>query len=415
LEPNALIEDDCTACSSDRDLLSLPQTAGFALSMFLVGSFFLALSPILPDVARDLDADTTRLGYPGGAYGLALGLTSVALAPFHDIVSRRIMLAVGMSLHLVGLICVALSPTWAVLVLGHALCGCGGGIFMPAAYAAISDRTSEATRARILGRVNSGWAASTLVGVPAAAFLGESVGWRGMMLVLATTWLIIAALTARLFTANDRPGGAVVAISAFWSRSIRSRIHAARLPWLFLSTVLTFIGFYGVYAYLGIAIRGDLGVQAGGAGIFVSIYGLGFLTGTLNGWIIDRVGPERSLSVATAALGMILLSIPHTTHSMVLLGLTMYLWGVFQNAAFTSFTTAIGKVDTAIRGRAFSINTACVFTGSSIGTATMGVVIATMGFVTVGIICMAATVAASVIVTCKLAVARQGIRLSHRE
>jgi predicted MFS family arabinose efflux permease len=384
-----MIEDNATAVSRDSGLLTLPQTAGFALSMFLIGSFFLALSPILPDVARDLGADSRHLGYPGGAYGLALGVISVALAPFHDIFPRRVMLATGMTLHFAGLTTVALSPSWAVLVAGHALCGAGGGVFMPAAYA-------------------TGWAASTLVGVPAAALLGETLGWRVMMLVLAATWVIIAVLTARILAASARPFASAATDAVFWSRSILSRMHMARLPLLFVSTVLIFVGFYGVYAYLGIAIRSGLGVEAGGAGVFVSIYGLGFLTGTLNGW-----GPERSLCIATAVLGVILVSIPHTTHSLILLGLAMYLWGVFQNAAFTSFTTAIGKAEAAIRGRAFSINTACVFLGSSIGTAAMGVVNSSEGFVTVGVICMGATAAASAVATWNLvAASKAGRRMS---
>jgi predicted MFS family arabinose efflux permease len=408
-----MIEDNATAVSRDSGLLTLPQTAGFALSMFLIGSFFLALSPILPDVARDLGADSRHLGYPGGAYGLALGVISVALAPFHDIFPRRVMLATGMTLHFAGLTTVALSPSWAVLVAGHALCGAGGGIFMPAAYATVSDRSSEAARASILGRVNTGWAASTLVGVPAAALLGETLGWRVMMLVLAATWVIIAVLTARILAASARPFASAATDAVFWSRSILSRMHMARLPLLFVSTVLIFVGFYGVYAYLGIAIRSGLGVEAGGAGVFVSIYGLGFLTGTLNGWVIDRISPERSLCIATAVLGVILVSIPHTTHSLILLGLAMYLWGVFQNAAFTSFTTAIGKAEAAIRGRAFSINTACVFLGSSIGTAAMGVVNSSEGFVTVGVICMGATAAASAVATWNLvAASKAGRRMS---
>ncbi len=72
-----MIEEQGTAGSSGSDLLSLSQTAGFALGVFLIGSFFLALSPILPDVARDLGAflsGSAQLGYPGGAYGLAPGL-----------------------------------------------------------------------------------------------------------------------------------------------------------------------------------------------------------------------------------------------------------------------------------------------------------------------------------------------------
>lgn len=384
------------------EVLPVVWTIGFALSMFLVGSFFLALSPILPDVARDLGADPVQLGYPGAAYGLALGLTSIVLAPFHDILSRRTLLASGISLHLTGLVCVALSPNWSILVVGHALCGCGGGIFMPAAYAAISSRTAESRRARTLGRVNSGWAASTLVGVPAAALLGDVLGWRGMICILAVTWMVIAALIAPILKVSDRPAGSSVTSNGFWSRDVFFEMRAAGLPWLFASTVLVFVGFYGVYAYLGIAIRDDLGVEAGSAGLFVAIYGLGFLTGTLNGWIIDRVGPERSLCVATVALSAILLSIPNVTYSIVLLGLVMYLWGLFQNAAFTSFTTAISKTKEGLRGRAFSINTACVFVGSSIGTAAMGVVNASAGFIVVGIACMLATAAASLIVAWKV-------------
>ncbi len=78
-----MIEAKGGAAPSEAELLTGPRTAGLALSMFLVGSFFLALSPILPDVARGLGADAAQLGYPGGAHGLAL-------APFHDIVPRRV-------------------------------------------------------------------------------------------------------------------------------------------------------------------------------------------------------------------------------------------------------------------------------------------------------------------------------------
>ncbi len=387
---------------SDQAHLSAPQTAGFALSMFLVGSFFLALSPILPDVARDLGAEAAQLGYPGSAYGFALGLASVALAPFHDMLARRVMLGAGMGLHFAGLVTVALSPSWGALVAGHALCGCGGGFFMPAAYATVSDRTLESRRARILGQVNSGWAASTLVGVPAAAALGESLGWRGMMSALAAIWFLVALLTMRILATAAPPSGRAAQVSDFWSFDILRRMRAAGLPWLFASTVLIFVGFYGVYSYLGIAIRGDLGVGAGGAGVFVAIYGLGFLTGTLNARVIDQLGPERCLWLSTAVLSVILFTIPRSTGSAVLLGLAMYLWGVFQNGAFTSFTTAISKVDAGIRGRALSINTACVFTGAAIGTGVMGVLNSSEGFVAVGLACMAATAAASAMTRWKL-------------
>ena len=378
------------------------QTAGFALSMFLLGSFFLSLSPVLPDVARDLGADGRHLGYPGGAYGLSLATASLGLAPFQDMLPRRAMLYAGITAHFSGLTMVALAPDWPAFVLAHGICGLGAGLFMPAAYAAVSDRTVAARRASVLGYVNSGWAASTLMGVPAAAFLAGMFGWRTMVLALAATWPMILILTARLFQADPRNAAAAEPAPGFWSRAILVRMTAQRLPWLFASTVLVFVGFYGVYAYLGIAIRRGLGVEAPTAGIFVSVYGLGFLTGTLNGWVIDRVGPERSLCIATAILGVVLGSLPFAASAFVPLGAAMFLWGVFQNAAFTSFTSVLGKVEAGLRGRAFSINTACVFMGSSIGTAAMGVVNSAAGFTAVGILCMIATAAASLIATLKV-------------
>ena len=370
--------------------------------MFLIGSFFLALSPVLPDIADDLDASSAQLGYPGAAYGLALGLTSVGFAPFHDILARRRVLASGMALHCAGLLLVALSPTWFVLILGHAFCGVGGGIYAPAAYAAISERTPESRRASILGRVNVGWAMSTLLGVPFAAFASSGLGWRTVMIAFAAIWLFVAMLTAQILTDRGRRTIVSAAADRFWSRAVWQEMKGARLPWLYLSTILVFVGFYGIYAFLGTAVRNDLNVTASGAGILVSVYGLGFLTGTLNAWIIDKTGPQRSLFVATMVLSGILFTIPLATSFIAPLVIAMFLWGIFQNAAFTSFTTIVGSANPSIRGRAFSINTACVFFGSSIGTASMGVVSSGAGFPAAGAICMTATLAASATVGLKI-------------
>lgn len=386
----------------DHDHLSGVQKTGFALSMFLIGSFFLALSPILPDVASELSADAAKLGFPGGVYGLTLGAVSVLLAPLHDILSRRLLLGAGAMFHCMGLIVVALSPNWSAFIVGHALCGCGAGIYMPAAYAAVTERTQESERARTLGHVNTGWAAATLLGVPATAILGETLGWRGMMFILSATWVVICMLTLRILVSGRRPQGGRITVSDYWSLKILSSLREARLPWLFLSVILIFVGFYGVYTYLGIGIRNGLGLSAGGAGVFVFFYGFGFLTGGLSGRVIDKLGPERSLCWSAAVLSIILVIIPQSVQSAVLLGVAMYAWGIFQSGALTSFTTIVAKAPLSIRGRALSINTACVFTGASIGTFTMGIVNASQGYATVGVLCLIATATASIIVGWKL-------------
>lgn len=386
--------------------LSLAETAGFATSMFLIGSFFLALSPILPDVAMNFEVDPKQLGLPSGAYGFTLALVSIALAPAQDMFPRGAMLIAGTLLHFFGLVCVALAPAWSAIVIGHAICGTGAGIYMLAAYAAVSERGCDASKAKILGRVNIGWAASTLVGVPIAAHLGDMLGWRAAMLALSAIWVLVTVLTSSILRRESRRTGTGFKNVGIWPGDVLRAMRRHRLHWLFASTILVFVGFYGVYAFLGLAVRDGLDVDAGGAGVFISLYGGGFLLGSLNGWTIDRLGAARGLAITTAVLAVVLAVIPQFTASVAILGIAMFIWGVFQNAAFTSIATFLGGVESAIRGRAFSIHTACVFLGSSIGTVTMGVVNSEQGFEVVGLVCMIVTFSAALIAAVGLRRAR---------
>ena len=382
--------------------LSAFSVAGFALSMFLMGAFLLALSPILPDVAGDLSARPEVLGYPGGTYSLVLGIASVVLAPLQDAVERRWLLWSGMLAHLSGLLTVATAPSWSLLVLGHGLCGLGGGIFMPAAYAVVADRSAESVRAKVLGRIGVGWAGSTLLGVPIAGALSDAFGWRGMVLVMAALWVVIALLIRGALLAAPSATSGRPAWSRVWGRAAVADLSDGGLPWVLLSTVLIFIGFYGVYTYLGLAVREALALGGAGAGGLVFCYGLGFLVGTLNSRHIDRIGSERALWLAAGVLVVVLVAMPHAVRSLSLLSMTLFVWGLFQNGAFNALTTTVSKARAALRGRALALNTACVFVGASVGTFAMGLVNARFGYPSVGLVCGLSSLGAAMVVRAKV-------------
>lgn len=386
----------------DEAVLSTGTISGLALSMFVVGVFFLTLSPVLLDVSRDLAADDKALGYPGGAYSLALGLAALLMAPFQDAVQRRWLLLVGVGLHASGILVVASAPTWEAFILGHVLCGTGAGIFQPAAYALAADHTRQQDRARVFGRINVGWAASTLVGVPLAAGFSDRLGWRGMILSILVVWCVVLLLIGRrLMTRQDQTAVRRQVSEVFSVASLRS-LASARLHWLYAATILIFVGFYGVYAFLGLAVRNSLGLGSTGAGAFVLFYGAGFLTGSLNTRFIDRVSPGRALFFSALVLALVLLAIPLNVGSANFLRALMYLWGVGQVTAFTSLTAVAGSVDASSRGIALSLKSATVMLGASLGTVTMGAINALYGYPTVGCLCAGATFIAAAIVRCRL-------------
>ncbi len=378
-----------------RPALSLPIVLSFGLSMFSIGAFFLSLSPALPAIGRTLHANPESWGLPGTLYGLSLGAAALGTATVLDRFDRRIFFYAGLMGHAAGVLTITSAKTWLWFVVGWALCGIGAGLLQPAAYAMISDATTDSNRARALGRVNVGWAAATLIGVPISAILFDALGWRSAMALYVMLWLFVCGLSS--FDLLRRPAKDFLATNRvqLWSRRRFEQLHSHRLHWVFAATVLVFIGFYGTYSFLGVAVAE---VQASGAslvGLFVGLYGAGFLLGTTNAGLIDRLSPARVLSYAAVGLALILLLVPLATKNVLTLGVAMVCWGICQVGAFTSLTSIAGAAPADVRGLALALNAAAVMIGAALGSGLMGIVMASAGYQVVGIASALATLCAA--------------------
>jgi len=187
-----------------------------------------------------------------------------------------------------------------------------------------------------------------------------------------------------------------------WSQERLEAIVSHRLHWLFLATSLIFIGFYGVYTFLGVAIFDRLGLWPSAIGLFVGIYGAGFLVGTLNTSLVDRLGYVRTLILAATGLALILTVAPHVLITSISIAAFMFIWGIFQVAAFTSLTSIAGSAPKDLRGLALALNSAAVMIGASLGAASMSYVFNQFGFAVVGLLCGTATLAAVATAWCRI-------------
>ena len=371
--------------------ISVVETAGFAGVMFIIGSAFLALSPLLPYIAREFGVAAVALGLPGGAYSFSFGLTALISAPIQDRVPRRLMIIVGIAFHISGLLLAAKSANLYLFVLGFTICGAGAGVLQPAIYALVSDLTTPITRGALVGRVNFGWAASTLIGVPIVAAVTPVFGWRHVLTIWALLWiLIVLALHQRLIRCTQQQLDDKTTI-----KTTNVAGGVARYTALFLATVLIFTGFYAEYTFLGVAIDTSSTTRFPVMSLLVSAYGAGFLAGTLNTSRIDRIGVFTVLKFLLPALGILLLVAPQLISNVFLMTAAMAVWGGLQALTFTSLTMIAGSSNPSIRGRTLAYNAACVMAGASLGATMAGPVFARFGFGMVGLLSALVTLGAA--------------------
>ena len=140
---------------------------------------------------------------------------------------------------------------------------------------------------------NSGTVITNLV----APRLAADLGWHGVfgiaMLPLAVV-LVTFLLLAREAPPKARP-----------ARPLREVMGEADLWWFCLFYSVTFGGYVGLSSFLPLFLRDQQGVAASTAGMLTAAAAfVGSGARPLGGWLADRVGGRRLLTVALAGLGV---------------------------------------------------------------------------------------------------------------
>lgn len=190
------------------------------LSLFSSQAGFLVLTPILPDLARDLGVSTATAGGLRIASGLAGGVVALALAVVGRRVGLRDLIAAGLLLICTSAAIGAAAPTFEVLAASQVAFGAGNAIVLSGAVAAAARWSAPGERARVLSLALLGQPASWIVGMPVIGALADS-SWRLAMCVpIAAAAIALVALASR---PADEPGAAP---AGAWSVLVRNRAVA---------------------------------------------------------------------------------------------------------------------------------------------------------------------------------------------
>jgi MFS family permease len=181
-------------------------TLGLVLTITLVGFEALAISTVMPIVARELGG-LELYGWVFSAFFLGSLIGIVVVGGAIDRGGLAAPFAAGLGLFAIGLLAGGLSPSMAVLVAARFVQGLGAGTIQPIAYVAIGRTLPEKLRPRMFATLSTAWILPGVLGPAIAGAVGESIGWRFVFLGLLPLIALAGALTLGALRAVAIPAG----------------------------------------------------------------------------------------------------------------------------------------------------------------------------------------------------------------
>jgi predicted MFS family arabinose efflux permease len=252
----------------------------------------------------------------------------------------------------------ALLPVRAATVLGAA-------VFTPQAAAAIGVMASPAQRGRAIMTIFIGWSAASVVGVPIASWLGESLGWRMAFAAIAGLSLVAAAWVHRVMPDGVRPPTLSL---GDWKGLLRNRV----LMGMVAVTALSGAGQFTVFSYLAPYYRQVLEASPAGISLLFFWFGaFGVIGNMLMSRWVDRLGTDRAVALTLVLMGVSLLAWPLGTGPSGM-ALVLVPWGLGCFASNSAQQARLGRAAPALAPALMALNSSAIYLGQAAGASSGG-------------------------------------------
>jgi EmrB/QacA subfamily drug resistance transporter len=412
-----------------------PNSTAIIVYLSLGGLSFAVLqslvAPALSTIGKDLGASTSATSWVLTAYLLSASVLTPILGRLGDMIGKRKVLIVVLTILLVGAVLAALAPNLGTLIVGRALQGAAGAV-MPLSIGIVRDELPKEKVSVTIGLLSAIFGIGAGVGIVAAGPIVEHLSWHWLFWLPAV--LVVIALLGAVFGMPESPvrkpgrldmlGTGVLAVSlvaillavsegetwgwgdvktvgllvlgtvalvAFVLVELRVaeplidvRLFAVRGVWTAHVVALVFgFAMFGTFVLvptllqLPSALGYGFGKDVTQAGLFLlPTVVMMVIAGPIAGILVRRIGPKPPMLLGGIAI-VIAFLLPAIAHG--------ELWQVVVSGVFTGIgiglalaacsNAIIESVPANQTGEAISANTVVRTIGSSVGTAVIAALI----------------------------------------
>jgi len=186
------------------DTATSPTFSGYQKSVIAMLAFlqfavildFLLMAPLGALIMPSLSITPAQFGMVVSAYAFAAGTSGIATAGFADRFDRKKLLLFFFAGFVVGTLWCGLASTFESLLVARIVTGMFGGVIGSVVLAIATDLFPPQMRGRVMGFIQTAFAASQVLGIPIGIYLSNHWNWQAPFLALAALGVLGGLLIA---------------------------------------------------------------------------------------------------------------------------------------------------------------------------------------------------------------------------
>ncbi|MDO9457728.1 MFS transporter [Nocardioides sp.] len=272
-----------------------------AMGGFAIGTTEFVTMGLIREIAGGVDVSIPSAGHVISAYAVGVVVGAPLLAFVGAKWPRRGLLVGLMATYAVFNALSAMATSFSWLLFARFLDGLPHGAYFGVASLVAANMAAPGRKGRAVAAVMLGLSVANVVGVPAATWLGQNLGWRSAYWTVAVLALVTVAMI--LAFVPSVPGDA--------EATGRRELAAFSKPQVWLTLLAGAVGFGGMFAvfsYVAPTVTEVGGLGDGAVPVFLFVFGLGMVAGT---WVAGELADWsvfRALVLGSAGMGVALVA-----------------------------------------------------------------------------------------------------------
>ncbi|MFC4301919.1 MFS transporter [Cohnella boryungensis] len=282
------------------------------LNIFLVFAGIGLVIPIIPKYMTELHITGGTVGLLVAAFSLTQLLFSPIAGRLSDAMGRKKMIIAGMLLFAVSEWIFGIASSPVPLFASRLMGGVAAALIMPAIMAYTADMTTKDERAKGMGYINAAMTTGFIIGPGLGGYIAE-FGLRVPFYAAAVAGLVAALLSMlvlpeskRQFDTEEKPK------TPAKRESLITQLRGSYKEPYFLSLIIVFVISFGLANYetvFGLFVDRKLGFTPQDIAFIITFGSISgaVVQATVFGWILNRFGERRVISLCLFAAGLFIL------------------------------------------------------------------------------------------------------------
>ena len=340
---------------------------------FFIGTTSLSVIGLVSEMGAALDVSAASIAALVTIFAVVYAVAAPGFQAFLGGIARRNLIAGGLLLVAISCAACAIASDYATVAASRIGMAMGAALTGPTASAAAAALVPPERRGQALAAVFAGFTISTVLGIPAASFVGQTIGWRWVWVSIAVAALCVMPFVLLVLPQTNRGEPATLRILM---NVLRDRAIALSIS----TTALQIAGPFTTYALLAAWFVEHLGAPHSYVPPALLVFGLGGVAGNALASVVEpRLGPERTIQICLFLMGIALLSMWLLPAHPLLALVPTITWAVTGLMIMAPLQSRLIRLSPERANLSLALNASAVYVGMSAGSALAGIIYTASG------------------------------------